>query len=469
MPSLRPQRVIWITSDHMRYDCIGAYGNACLHTPNLDRLAAGGVNFHGCYAQNPLCMPSRVSFMTGLYPQQTGVTENGHALRPDFEPTVATAFKAAGYQTAQIGKLHFEPHENHDLDPRARHAYGFDVLWLSEERGCYEDAYMTWLETNHPQHKHKWRVPRSTDPGRNFTEKQGVAVDAPWQTSQGGWIVHMADRYLGAHRGRQFVHLGFYNPHPPLNPAAEAFAFYADAEIPSPRRHENEWADKPQPLAGMLQARQDWTEADFLNYRRYFYALVTEMDLAIGQLLDDLQAQGMLDDTLIVFSSDHGDMCGDHGITHKQHSFYDEVMHLPLILHWPAGFGSARRDEPGLLEMVDLLPTLLELSGGHVPDVMAGRSAAEALLANRPVEGRPDVLAYHGGGASAMLRSERWKYIRYGLTGGEVLYDLAEQPAELTNRAADPACREALIEMRDRLLTRALAAGRSAQPRTRLY
>jgi arylsulfatase A-like enzyme len=461
-----PQRVVWITTDHMRFDCVGAYGNGAIHTPNLDALAAGGVNFLNCFGQNPVCMPSRASFMTGLYPQQTGVTRNGHCLPPDFRPTVASVFGAAGYETAQIGKLHFQPHENHDLDPRPRHTYGFDVFSASEEKGCYEDAYMAWLRGRYPQHVEAFRIPRPTSPERMAWEKPGGrVVEAPWQASQAGWVVHTAERYFAARPGgRRFVHLGFYNPHPPLNPTREAFAPYEGAEIPRPRFGEQEWADKPEPLASMLHQRDGWSDADLVEYRRYFHAMVTEVDLAVGRLIDSLRADGTLDDTLIVFSSDHGDLCGDHRMTHKGPSFFDELMHLPLILHWPAALGRERRDVPGLVEMVDLLPTLLGLCGAPVPDVMIGRSYAADLLAGRTPDGRDDVFAYHDAG-QAMLRTDRWKYLRYEPHGTEVLYDLSEQPLETTNRAADPACAEVLAEMRQRMLARSLVASRSPLPR----
>jgi len=460
-----PRRVVWITTDHMRFDCVAAYGNSAIHTPNLDALAAGGVNFLNCFGQNPVCMPSRASFMTGLYPQQTHVTQNGHCLPPEFRPTVASVFGAAGYETAQIGKLHFQPHENHDLDPRPRHTYGFDVFWPSEEKGCYEDAYMAWLRGRYPQHVDAFRIPRPTSAERMAWETPAPhVVEAPWQASQAGWVVETAERYFAARPGgRRLVHLGFYNPHPPLNPTREAFAPYEGAAIPSPRFGEDEWAGKPEPLASQLRRRSGWSEADLLEYRRSFYAMVTEVDLAVGRLVDWFRADGTLDDTLIVFSSDHGDMCGDHRMTHKG-CFFDEVMHLPLILHWPAGLGTQRRDLTGLVEMVDLLPTLLGLCRAAVPDVMAGRSCAADLLAGHTPDGREDVFAYHGAG-QAMLRTDRWKYLRYEPQGTEVLFDLSQAPPETTDRAVDPACAEVLAEMRQRMLARSLAASRSPLPR----
>jgi len=448
----------------MRWDCIRAHGNPAMHTPNLDRLVNEGVSFEHCYVQNPLCMPSRASFMTGLYPQQVGVTQNGHTVRPDFEPTVATAFKAGGFQTVQIGKLHFEQHEDHDLDPRPRHDYGFDIFWLSEEPGCYQDAYMTWLGTEHPEYVETFRLPRPVSPGRHG-EIEGRVLDAPWEYSHSGWIAETACRFLDAkrlessRRPRQFLHLGFYAPHPPLNPTREMFEPYEGEELPTPEWAEKEWEDKPEPLRNMLQAWSDWPLDKFLNYRRHFYAMVTGVDMAVGKILARLESQGLLDDTLIVFSSDHGDMCGDHRMILKHASYYDELMRQPLVLFWPHGLGGKGRRVGALVEMIDALPTLLELSDCAVPEVMAGKSYASPLLDGGGIGGRESVFAYHEPGW-AMLRTRTHKYIRYG-PGAEVLYDLSENPAETRNRAA--ACAKELAEMHELMLQRALEASRSPQ------
>ncbi len=459
--NVTPQRVIWITSDHMRADCIGAYGNGAIRTPNLDYLVERGVNFRNCFAQSPVCMPSRAGFQTGFYPQQVGVTMNGHCLPADFQPTMATLFNAAGYNTVQIGKLHFQPHNDHDLDPTPRHRYGFDAFWPSEARGCYHDAWMTWLQSKFPEHLDAFRVTRATEAARGQEEKRGHAPDAPWEACQSAWIVDTAERYLRTHRSScEFLHLGFHAPHPPLNPTREAVEPYLDAPIPPPVRGEAEWSDKPAPLSRMLQSRTDWTQQDFVEYRRYFYGLVTELDMAIGRLLDFLRHESMLDDTLIVFCSDHGDMCGDHGMTGKGSHFYDEVMRVPLVFFWPNGLGEERRDVDGLVELLDALPTMLDLCGKR-SQRLAGRSYADALRNSDEVPTRDDVFAFHEPGF-AMLRTEDWKLIRYS-EDAEVLYDLHSSPSEMQNQAADQP--KVLAEMRNRLLTRVLQASRSIRRR----
>lgn len=464
----KPKHVIWITTDHMRYDGIGAHGNPAMHTPNLNRLVHEGVTWSDCYAQNPLCMPSRCSFMTGLYPQQTGVTANGHSLPPDFEPTVARVFKAAGYQTTQIGKLHFQPHEDFDLDPRPRHTYGFDFCALAEEPGCYEDAYIRYLRTVHPEHVKDFTIPRPTDPQR-AKEVEGYVVDAPWQASFSGWIADQFHRWFrtwgGRHGAPQFMHLGFYAPHPTLNPTTEMMAPYADAELPPIRRMEAEWNNLPPYPASMIRSAFDqWSEEQLMEYRRKFYGMVTGVDMALGAIIKDLEDAGVLDDTLIVFGSDHGDYCGDHSMIAKNTSMYGDIMHLPLVMRWPNGLG-ATGTMNGLTEMVDVLPTLLGLCNAHVPDVMVGRNYADALRSDLKIDAREDVFAYHEPG-HIMLRTDTHSYRRYVTSDGaqETLFDLTADPHEQNNIAEDPSSQTVRREMRDRALDRALSASRSAQP-----
>jgi arylsulfatase A-like enzyme len=453
-----PKHIIWITADHMRADCIGAWGNSEIHTPNLNRLADSGVNFRNCFAQNPLCMPSRASFMTGLYPPQTQVTSNGQPLEPNHPLTAPRLFKPAGYATAQIGKLHLSPHEESDLSPTPAPDYGFDVCWLSEEPGCYEDAYVRYLRSHWPQHESAMRLPRPIWPDRQDELLDRPIADVPWQASHSGFVACQADRYLAQHgRLKQFVHLGFYAPHPPLNPTREMFAPYAGRDIAPPQRCQAEWSDKPEPLADWLHRWESWSDEQFIEYRRRFYAMVTGLDMGVGLVLRRLEEMGDLDDTLIVFNSDHGDQCGDHGLLGKSPWFYDQTMRAGLMLHWPAGLGRSRRDVEGLVELVDLMPTLLELCGLPPRPEMPGTSMAAQLRTGELPAGRDSVLAM-ADPQCIMVRTPDRKYIRYNTTGGEVLYDLSERPGETMNLAHDERRAGELARMRQLALTRLLEA-----------
>jgi len=464
----RPRHIIWITTDHLRYDDIGANGNAAVRTPNLDRLAADGVSLEHCYGQNPLCMPSRASFMTGQYPCRTGVLCNGQALPPERGPTCAEIFGAAGYETAQCGKLHFEPHDEMDLDPTPRGRYGFDYMALSEEPGCYQDAYVNWLRARHPEHLEEMRIPRPAERMRAAGGFQQWTVSAPPEVSHCGFAVSAALRFLELGRP-SFVHVGMYAPHPPLNPPEDIYAAYDGVELPEPHWREGEEEDKPNPLRGMLRSRRDVTPEQWRQRRRYFYAMCTLLDTQVGRLMDALEERGELEDTLMLFMSDHGDMDGDHRMVSKQPSFYDELMHLPAVIHWPAGLEGGRRPS-ALVEATDLLPTLCDLADIPVPWQVQGRSFTDCLA--RGDDGfRDDVLAMHaapGRSVMAMLRSSEWKYIRYR-AGAEVLYDLAEEPGEYTNLMADPGRADLLFEARERLLDRMLHAAGSGVERHRPF
>jgi len=409
--------------------------------------------------------------MTGFYPAQVGVTRNGIEMREGFVPTIADHLSGLGYQTTHIGKLHLQNHEEMDLDNLPPARYGFGTFIRSEARGCYLDAWMRWLLLHHPDDVRTFEVSRATDPARNAQEVSGRVVDAPWSHSHAGWVASTATRFLTGnfvHReAPQFLHLGFHHPHPPLNPTCEAFAPYEGAPLSVPVRGECEGADKPVPLAGMLNAKSDWTDEAFLEYKRYFYALVTELDLSVGALIDGLRGAGMLDDTLIVFTSDHGDMCGNHGMTHKGSSFFDEIMNVPLILHWPEGLGSERRDIDALTELVDLVPTLIGFAGGYPSDLLPGHDLSEALRSGTPMPGRESVFAFADPGMS-MVRTERYKYIRYSGTGGEVLYDYTHPgPIERINLAG--AADTALTYMRGLLLDRLAESCRSPLFRERCF
>ena len=450
-----PRNVIWITTDHMRFDCIGAHGNATMHTPNLDALVSRGVTFERCYANNPLCMPSRCSFMTGCYPQQTGVMGNGQELPPDFRPTVMHQFRAAGYRTVQIGKLHFQCHEDMDLDPRPSADYGFDVLQLSEEPGCYEDAYRTWLRGEHPDLVDTFTVPRPMSEERHHEARQFKVLDAPWECSHSGWVATQACRYLGAWGLReepQFLHLGFYAPHPPLNPTREMFEPYRDADITIEARNRNaDWKD------------MGAEDAQAIEYRRHFYAMVTGVDMAIGKLVAFLKTHDIFDNTLLIFSSDHGDTCGDHGRFMKGNSYYEGIMRMPWVMHWPDGLGTDARRVDGLVELIDIVPTISDMIGVPKHPAMQGNSYAVDLLAGQIPETRIDVYAVDGPG-DIMLRTDRFKYLRY-VRGEEVLYDLENDPHEFRNVASEPEHAQLLHELRERTLERTVAASSSIRPR----
>jgi arylsulfatase A-like enzyme len=220
----------------------------------------------------------------------------------------------------------------------------------------------------------------------------------------------------------------------------------------------------------MLTQHRERGAEDWQERRRFFYAMCTVMDAQVGRIVDELEQRGELEDTLILFMSDHGDMDGDHGMVSKQASFFDEVMHLPVIFHWPAGLPAGRR-VGHVTEATDLLPTLCDLAGVRIPWQVQGVSLADSLRGETDEPPRESALAMHGSPGSplyAMLRTADSKYIRYG-PGREVLYDLEDDPHEFTNRAGDGDYSDRVAEMRERTLQRMLHAAGGGVARHRPF
>jgi arylsulfatase A-like enzyme len=460
-----PQHVLWITCDHLRHDNIAAHGNDFMHTPTLDRLVREGVSFDHAICQSPVCMPSRASFMSGCYPTQTGVVTNGQDLDPDFPLTVARCFKAAGYQTAQIGKLHFQHHEDMDLEPGERHRHGFDVFWCDEEPGCYEGPYLRWLRSEGGQElAERFQIRRPAHPDRGLESRRPTVIDDSWRHSYSGWVAEQARRYFaewGGNRGRNerhFLHLGFYAPHPPLNPTADMVEPYLGRAVPPPPRRAGEHADKPARMRWALE-NQALDESEIENYRRHFAAMVTGIDFAVADIMNTLESLGVADDTLIIFGSDHGDYCGDHGLVSKGPVWYDGVMRVPWVMRWPKGLGAGQR-VGGITELVDILPTILGLSGQAVPRAMTGTDwSAQLKDGSFDGIGKEAALAVFPPGHLYLRTTDR-AYARYAGEHGpeEVLFALDRDPDEFVNCAGDAAFASELDHLRQLALDRTLEA-----------
>jgi len=435
----------------------------------MDFLVKNGVSFTNCFAQSTVCMPSRASFMTGLYPQQTGVTRNGIDLPADFKPTVATAFNAGNFLTAQIGKLHFQNHEDKDFDPRAKNNYGFDIFHLSEEPGSYEDAYINYLRTEFPEYVETFRVPRSTSPKRSG-ESKGVVLDAPWEASFSGFVSTIGERFLATRWGdsrSKFMHLGFYAPHPPLNPTKEMMAPYLDLDIPTGSMVDGEGDDKPDAIKNLFNQFKNKSKEEAENYIKHFYAMVSGVDLGIGKIIQKLKDIGQLEDTLIILGSDHGDSCTDHGLFLKHPSFYDEILNVPCVMFWPNGFKNKGHLENGLMENLDILPTILELSNIPIPDTMMGRSYANALTGQESFKMRDDVFAFIHPGIS-MVRTKDYKYIYYP-DDIDVLYDYNDEKNEVVNQIDNADYADILKDMKNKCISRLAKSCQSPLKKTGLF
>src|SRR6266542_3142884 len=393
MSKPRPN-ILLITTDQQRYDCVGANGNPLITTPNLDRLATAGARFEQCYIQNPVCMPSRASLLTGRYCQNHGVRKNGAPLDPD-QPNMAKALLAAGYHTASIGKIHLIPHFGRDYEqPHPSREYGFKTMINSDEPGCYRDAYIRWVEREHPEHLDAVRAPVPVPPGYEMPEQykayppapaggrgllDGRRLDAPAEVSHSAWVATESIRFLreraaGAASGEEpfFLHAGIYAPHPPLFAPEPYDTMYDPATLPLPLRREGELEDKPSHFRGGARRNLEVTDAEWQRAKAFYYGMVSLADAQIGRILAALDELGLAENTIVVFTSDHGEALGDHYQTGKGPTNYDSIVRVPLIVRGP-GVPAGRR-VAGLVEHVDVAPTLLEAAGVESYTGMKGRS-----------------------------------------------------------------------------------------------
>lgn len=463
--------ILLLYTDQQRWDALGANGNAEILTPNLDRLAAQGANCSRYFVQNPVCMPSRVSFLSGQYPSTLGITHMGVPVSEDL-PTLPRLLGTYGYRCANIGKLHFLPHANRDH--RVPHpAYGFDHLEISDEPGVYEDAYRAWARRKDPAQLDHLSVglPPATDqwyrlmgvkdevhhPGAGGRADFKGAVPFPGDAgfTHSAFVGEQTIEYLkGRRAGEPFLCIsGFYSPHAPWVVPQQFLDLYDPASFTLPEF----------PADIEEKRRQgEVSEAQLRSARHGYYAMVSEVDHWVGRILDCLEAQGLADNTLVLFTSDHGEWLGEHLRYGKGMPGPDCVSRVPFMVRGPGVRAATRCDE--IVEAVDAVPTLLELCGIQKPPHLQGDSLAGALAGG---EGPGDGLALLESNGAKVLRSAGHRYL-VRADGSESLWDLQTDPGEYRDVAADPACAGVLAEHR-RLLLQRLTAMERPRPRVWSY
>ncbi len=455
---MKRPNVLILYTDQQRWDTIAYGGNPYIHTPNLDRLAQEGALMGNAFCNNPVCMPSRQSMLSGRYPSTLGCTTNGIEM-PEEVWTLPKILKSYGYHTANIGKLHFKNHSNRDhRDPHPR--YGFDHLVLSDEPGCYDDAYIKWVEAHAPDQVDACRV--STPPAWQCKplEKEPRRTHEPYVFACPEDLTHtafVAEETLAYLKQRPperpfFAIAGFYAPHAPLNPPPRFVEMYDPRDMPLP--YQDEPPDNV-PWQPMQLSNDRWRKT-----KAYYYALISHVDDQIGRILRYLDASGLRDETLIIFTSDHGEHLGDHGIVGKGPPGLDSCAHVPLLISYPEGIEPEQQFD-ALIEAVDIAPTILDFCGVQSPPFFQGRSF-QALLKGKGYEPRSSAyIEFKDPFCKSWktIRTHAYKYCVFSDVMGasdpdELLYDLREDPYEQRNVVNDPAYREALDMMRTELVRR---------------
>ena len=457
--------ILWICTDQQRFDTLGCMGNPFVRTPNLDALAESGVLFEHAYCQHPMCTPSRASFLTGRYPRATGVRQNGQSI-PAREALVTKLLSDAGYVCGLSGKLHVStvyPSVSPGTEPRI--ADGYDEFhWMhhpwpdwptNEYYHWLRERGVTYADEQHPGSPHvRFGMPEAHHPTTWCAEKAINFIEAcagfdhPWLFS-----------------------VNFFDPHHIFDPPREYLERYLDRldEIPLPNYTPGELDSKPHLQQADHASQFDGLSFDDMSEECHrlsiaaYWAMCDLIDVQVGRLLEALDRTGQRDNTIVLFTSDHGEMLGDHGIYYKGPYCYDPAVRVPLIVAMPPAATRGVRSG-ALVELVDLAPTLLDAAGLEVHPGTQGRSLWPLLTGRAdPDTHRDDVYceSYDNDAATnqphaylTMVRTRTHKLSAvHGIDEGE-LYDLAADPNETHNLWNAPDHQDVKIAMLKRLSDR---------------
>ena len=433
--------VLFIMTDDQRQDAMSAYGNAILKTPNMDRIGAGGTRFTEAFVTNSLCAPSRASFLTGLWSHAHGVTTNGGGPQHYNQQGIAEShvtwvelLRQAGYHTGLVGKWHL----------RSRPT-GFDEWVIFPNQGIYQDPDMIAGDTH--------------------LRLRGHADDV---------VGDQALEFLRVRpKDRPFCLLyQFKSPHRAWQPAARFASAFDDVDVPLPRTFEDRLdaaalRNAELALADMPDFRNHGVRPDLPvaerkrrnleHLVRNYYRVLLSVDENVGRVLDWLDANGLADDTVVVYTSDNGFFLGEHGLFDKR-LMYEPSIKVPLLVRYPARLPAGRVDRAHMALKVDVAPTLLELAGVPVPARMQGRSLVP-LLAGKRVPWRSSFFyeyfeypAEHCVRKHRGIRTERWKLLHFWEQPEEYeLFDLQADPDETRNLAGEPRHRATLERLTTQL------------------
>lgn len=428
--------ILLVHSDQHRWDCVGANGHPQVRTPSLDRLAREGVNFRHAFTPNPVCSPARACLQTGAFATTHGcITIPGtEAFRPARQdlPVLTALLAAAGYRVGHVGKFHRE------------------VAGSPTDHGA--EAYV-------PEQDYRaWRASAGLPPQPRVNGWFGE-VDRAIRSEQHSlhWQADRVLDLLDRDDGRPFfLRWDPSQPHLPNCIPADLADLYPP-ELIAP------WPSFPDALVGKPEAqrrtRQRW-QTETMAWEQWqpvvsrYLAEITLLDRQVGRLLAALDRAGLAERTLVLYSSDHGDMCGAHGMMDKHYVMYDDILRVPLFARWPGVLPAERRCDDFVIHELDLARTILVAAGVEAPPSFIGRDLVEDLTAPR-VPPRAEAFAQYQGTHQGLfsqraLRDRRWKYV-YNPASIDELYDLDADPAELRNLAADPAHEPALTDLRRRM------------------
>jgi arylsulfatase A-like enzyme len=451
---------------------MGAYANRVIKTPNIDKLASGGVCFDNHFVQNPVCMPSRWTIFTGRYPRNHGVRENGVQFK-ESENTMARILSKDGYVTGAFGKMHFTPALLTEFDEDENWPndnFGYDVHEITDD--AKKGTYLQYLKDTDEemyayvkrQGEEKVKEDLMSAAERTFDVAPQIKENKlDPKLHQSSWIADKTIEFIKENSGPFFAWTSFVDPHHPFDPPEPYASMYDPEMIPEPLHKEGEMRDKPNHFYEMYTGYSPGNEKyDFRRVhmegwktlRAKYYGMVSLIDYNIGRIIDALRESGRLEDTIILFTSDHGELLGDHGLLFKGPFHYDCLIRVPLIVHGPGRVVAGSRVN-NITQHTDLLPTILGFTGTPIPAGIQGREL-QPLLRGSFGAGYDFALTEHYSGDWGFnvktLRSQDYRFTYYGSQSFGELYDLRRDPGEFINCWNDPAYRDVKEELKKELI-----------------
>ncbi len=490
--------IVLFMLDQLSAKWIEAASHGICSLPNIEQLRKTGTSFSNVITSNPVCCSTRSTLATGLTSRGHGVLENGYFLDPEL-PTFMRAVQDAGWRTGAFGKVHLRPHYA-GVFPDFR-PYGFDITHITEDARGGE--WLEWVKSNHADHyetalatiwagdlpdfsthgpleddlydqiqfhrsNFKWATPDFP-----LNTHDAYALPFPSEVSQTEWITSNAIEFLIRTDASRplFAQISYVQPHIPFCAPGEDIRSVNVEAIPEPVRAE--WIDDPS--APIYYRTKKPTSLEGWRYKRQVYfADLIHLDRQLGRVLGALRDVGREDNTYVIFLSDHGDLLGDHGFYGKEERHYDACIRVPLIMFGPGISAGQTRDE--MVQLEDICPTILQLTGQTLPPVsragrylkplddrafeLPGRSLLPLCKGQIPGQWRTEsycesynaIWSDEYGDWARTLRNQRYRYTYYANYGGDQLFDLVSDPDEQLNLAVDPAYADVRLHLRDSLL-----------------
>ena len=485
--------ILFICTDQQRGDSLGCTGADWAVTPNLDRLARDGALFRNCYVQNPVCSPSRASLFTGKYPSNHGLYANGVPL-PAHQTMFTRTLADAGYKCGMIGKQHLTPCDTWATEPRRDDGYQVFEWAHGPNHRALENDYHRWLRATQPEIYAQVFPDKGANENTEYSNRArtGTPIDhVPKEAHYSHWVAERAINFINSDRDEApfFLMANFFDPHHSFG-APQEFRDMIDGDaIPVPITKSGELTEKPAPhtdysvksYGGTALGFQDYSAEEIKEIRAQYWAMIALIDHEIGRILGALENAGIVENTLVVFTSDHGEMLGNHQQLLKGPQLYDDLTRVPLIFRWPERI-SEQSISDDLVQWIDLPATLLDAASCAPGRGVQGRSLLPRLE-GKDCEPRPWALTeFRDSGfptdpplMTTMLRHGDWKLIVWHghptsklVRDGE-LYNLKDDPDELHNLFHSPDHKDQVRGMKHLLLEAMCETEDRTHPRLRIW